>query len=54
MNNQQRAEFACKIVKEESEKKYYFGQAMFNHQFTMLTRIAKETYMQERFDWRNK
>ena len=52
MNTSDRAELACKLVREQAEKRYYFGQASFNYQFRVLATIAKKGYMEQRHDWR--
>ena len=52
ISTSERAALACKLVREEAEKRYYFGQASFNHQFKVLVTIAKKGYMEQRHDWR--
>ena len=54
MSTSDRAELACKLVRESGEAKYYFGQSLFNYQFRVLATIAKKGYMESRHDWRHR
>ena len=52
MNDSERATLACRLAKNESEKRFKYSQSMFNFQFGILVSVAKQGYMQERHAWR--
>ena len=54
MDDSARRELACKLAREEAEKRYYYSQALFNFQFKLLSVVAKKGYMSSRHDWKHR
>ena len=54
MNDNERMDFACSAARKEAEKRYIYGQATFNFQFTVLARVSKKGYLEARHQWKFK
>ena len=54
MNDNERATLACRLAKDEGEKRYKYSQSLFNFQYKILVTVAKQGYLQERHQWKFK
>ena len=52
MNDSERAELACRLIRTKTEKEYKYSQSLFNAQWSILVELSKGNYLEERHQWR--